>query len=97
MHFQKGKCHRTEFVFKAGNNVLELTEKYKYLDVIFTQKGNFNLNAENLAKVGGRMLGSIISKLRNLKEFRIKTYEKLYSSCVVPILDYPSVCTETCN
>ena len=32
----------------------------------------------------------IITKLRNLKEFGMKTFEKLYNSCVVPILDYQS-------
>ena len=75
-------------MFKVGDNVLEVTEKYKYLGVIFSEKCNFNLNATNLAKGGGRSLGSIIIKLQNLKEFRIKTFKKLYSSCVVPILDY---------
>ena len=42
----------------------------------------------SLAKGGGGALGSIISKLRTLKEFGIKTYETLYNSCFVPILDY---------
>ena len=60
------------------------------MGVIFTEKGNFNLNATHLAISGGRALGSIISKVQNLKEFGIKFYEKLYSSCVVPILDYQS-------
>ena len=87
---EKGRRRRTEFVFKVGNSVLELTKKYKYLGMIFTEKDDFNLNVENLAKGGGRALGSIITKLRNLKEFVIKTYEKLYSPCVVPILDYQS-------
>ena len=77
-------------MFKVGDNVLEVTEKYKYLGVVFSEKGDFNLNATNLAKGGGRALGSIITKLRNLKEFGIKTFEKLYNSCVVPILDYQS-------
>ena len=77
-------------MFKVGDNVLELTEKYKYLGVIFSEKSDFNLNATNLAKCGGRALGSIITKLRNVKEFGINTYEKLYNSCVVPILDYQS-------
>ena len=82
VHFRRGRRQRTEFVFKVGDNVLELTEKYKYLGVIFSEKGDFNLNATNLAKGGGRALGSIITKLRNLKEFGINTYEKLYNSCV---------------
>ena len=92
VHFRQGRRKRTEFVFKVGDNVLEVTEKYKYLGIVFSEKGDFNLNATNLAKGGGtcRGLGSIITKLRNLKEFGIKTFEKLYNSCVVPILDYQS-------
>ena len=58
--------------------------------MFFSEKGDFNLNLTNLAKGGGRALGSIITKLRNLKEFGIKTFEKLHNSCVVPILDYQS-------
>ena len=38
MHFRKGRRRRAEFEFKIGNNVLELTEKYKYLGAIFTDK-----------------------------------------------------------
>jgi hypothetical protein len=39
---------------------------------------------------GGRALGAIISKIDSLKEFGNKIYGKLYSACVVPILDYCS-------
>ena len=38
VHFRKGRRHRTDFEFKIGNNVLELTEKYKYSGVFFTKK-----------------------------------------------------------
>ena len=90
MHFRIGRRKRSEFQFKIGNNILELTEKYKYLGTIFTEKNDFTLNAENLARGGGRALGYIISKLQSLKDFGIKTYEKLFNACVVPILDYHS-------
>ena len=90
MHFRRGRRKRTEFQFKVGDNILEITEKYKYLGVIFTEKNDFTLNAENLARGGGRALGSIIPKLHSLKDFGIKTYEKLFNVCVVPILDYHS-------
>ena len=59
-----------------GNNELETVSTYKYLGVIFNEKCTFLNNAENLAKAGGRALGSIISKIHNLKEFGIKTFEK---------------------
>ena len=78
VHFRNGRRERTEFQFKIGRNILELTEKYKYIGVIFTEKNDFTLNAENLARGGGRALGSVITKLRSLKDFGIKTYEKLF-------------------
>ena len=35
-------------------HVLEVTEKYKYLGVVvFSEKGDFDLNATNMAKGGG--------------------------------------------
>ena len=42
VHFRRGRRQRTEFVFKVGDNVLELTEKYKYLGVIFSEKGDYS-------------------------------------------------------
>ena len=90
MHFRRGRRKQSEFQFRVGDNILEFTEKYKYLGVIVTEKNDFILNAENLARGTGRALGSVISKLQTLKEFGIKTYEKLFNSCVVPLLDYHS-------
>ena len=90
VHFRQGRRDRSEFQFNVGNNELETVSTYKYFGVIFNEKCTFLNNAENLAKAGGRALGSIISKIHNLKEFGIKTFEKLFNACVVPILDYCS-------
>ena len=43
-----------------------------------------------MTKAGGCALGSVSSKIHNLKEFGIKTYEKIFNACVVPVLDYSS-------
>ena len=82
MHFRTGRRKRTEFQFKVGDNILEITEKYKYLGVIFTEKNDFTLNAENLARGGGRALGSIISKLHSFNDFGIK----LTKNCLTHVL-----------
>ena len=89
-HFRKGRRKRTEFNFKIGQNIIELVETYKYLGVIFHEKSEFSQTADALATGGGRALGGIISKLHGLKDFRFKTFEKLYYSCVVPVTDYSS-------
>jgi hypothetical protein len=88
IHFRKGRTQRTDFNFKIGDNVLELVSTYKYLGVFFHEKNDFSTNCEALSKAAGRALGSIIFKMQRLKEFGFKTFEKLYRSCVIPILDY---------
>ena len=42
MHFKTGRRKRSEFQFIIGDNILELTEKYKYLGVIFTEKNDLS-------------------------------------------------------
>ena len=94
MHFRRGNAAISKFSFKIGGNILETVEKCKYLGVIFQEKNNFSLNCEALAKCGGRVLGSFISKIHNLKDFGFSSYEKLYNLCVVSILDY---CSSVCG
>jgi hypothetical protein len=88
IHFRKGRAQRTDFTFRIGDNELETVEAYKYLGVIFHEKHDFSNNCDALAKGAGRALGSIINKIHNYKEFGFKSFEKLYNSCVIPILDY---------
>jgi hypothetical protein len=58
--------------------------------VIFDEHKDFKSNAMNLAISGGRALGSIISKIHGLKTVGFKTFEKLYSAGVSPVIDYCS-------
>ena len=90
VHFRKGRKKQSEFNFSIGNNALKTVDDYKYLGVTFNCKGSFNLHAETLAKGAGRALGKIISKIHSLKDFGFQSYEKLFNSCVTPILDYAS-------
>lgn len=80
----------TGFQFRVGGKVIELVDSYKYLGVTFRSNHDFTMNAELLAKSAGRALGKIIAKMREMKDFGCKTFEKLYNSCVVPIMDYCS-------
>ena len=90
VHFRKGRKAQSGVTFSIGTNVLETVENYKYLGVTFNRNGNFNIHTETLAKGAGRALGKVISKIHNLKDFGLQSYEKLYYSCVTPILDYAS-------
>ena len=61
---------------------------YKYLGVIFDENLSFEKNSSVLADSACRALGSIRSKLRNLKCCGYHTYNTLFNSCVLSIADY---------
>ena len=90
VHFRKNRSKRSSFNFHIGETFLEYVDSYKYLGVIFDEKRDFKKNAENLAKSGGRALGSVISKIHTNKFIGFLTYEKLFNNCVAPVLDYSS-------
>ena len=44
-------------MFKLNKNILQYSEEYEYLGLIFHEKINFHKNADTLPKAGGRALG----------------------------------------
>ena len=88
VHFRKQSQNRTEFQFKIGNNVIELKESYKYLGCILSDTLDFTVTATALAESAGRALCNLINKYRAADGLPFSVYEKLYHSCVVPIMDY---------
>ena len=44
LHFRK-KGHRSDFMLKLNKNILQYSEEYKYLGLIFQEKINFHKNA----------------------------------------------------
>lgn len=51
---------------------------------------DFNKAAEVMNESGGRALWTTIYKIHDYKDFEIKTFQKVFHSCVVPILHYCS-------
>ena len=88
MHFRKQCVPRSNFNFKIGPNSLQYVSQYKYLGIIFNDKMDFSIATETLGKAGGRALGGMISKIHNFKDVAFKTFETLFESCVVPVIDY---------
>ena len=88
VHFRQPRKPRSLYQFRIGDNLIDTVETYKYLGVIFHEKMDFSHTAKALASGAGRALGSIISKIHGMKEFGFSTFEKLYESCVIPVLDY---------
>ena len=88
MHFRKNRAIQTSNLFKIGENIIETVDRYKYLEVIFHDKTCFSFHCDYLAKGAGPALGKLVSKIHNFKDFGFKSYNKLFESRVVPILDY---------
>ena len=65
-----------------------MKETYKYLGCILSETLDFTVTATALAESAGRALGSLINKYRAVGGLPFSVYEKLYHSCVVPIMDY---------
>ena len=64
VHFRKKRKPRSNYAFKYGDIDVKYTNVYKYLGVFFDEFNDFEFNAEQLSKAGGRALGGIISKLK---------------------------------
>ena len=90
VHFRPSRKRCTSVVFRYGEESLLIAPCYKYLGVILDEHLNFNECVKTLATAGGRALGRIISKFRNLKNVGYHTFKKLYYSGVSPILEYSS-------
>ncbi len=77
-------------LFFLGNLDIEIVYKYKYLGIFLDEFLDFKCIASTLSGAAIRALGSIISKLKSLKNVGFETFSKLYHSGVVPIMDYCS-------
>ena len=88
VHFRPQRFAQTRFKFMLGTSNLKIVQTYKYLGVHLNEHLDFSVIADRLASGASRALGLLRFKLRSLKECRYSTFTKLYTSCVVPILDY---------
>jgi hypothetical protein len=90
VHFRTKTQSRTSFNFMFNNEIIECVDKYKYLGIILDEHLDFNVIATVLASSASRALGSIYTKFSKLKGLGFSTFNILYHSGVVPVLDYCS-------
>ena len=88
VHFRPATKPRTRFEFHFGGDTLLLVPDYKYLGVYLDEHLSFKKTAIALSEAASRALGAIRYRLRILKECMLSTFSTLFSSCVIPILDY---------
>ena len=91
IHFRHNKAPETKQKFYFGEKEINLSKSYKYLGVILDEHLTFQECIKSLSDSASRALGSIITKCKSYRDFRFKTFSKLFESGVIPILDYGSV------
>ena len=90
IHFRHSCKRRTNFHFTLSNKHIEITDKYKYLGLIFDEYLKYHDACSTLSVAGGRALGSLLGKFKHLGNLGYHTYTKYMENCVYPILDYAS-------
>lgn len=90
MHFRKQSVDITNFVFKMGDNALEMVSNYKYLGCTISDQMDFTVTSNQLSNSAGRALGMLINKCKQNNGLAYATYTKLYDTCVTSIMDYCS-------
>ena len=90
MHFMPKGRQRSNFNFKIGEDPIEITDKYKYLGLWFSEKLDLKIMAEQVALSAHRALGVVISKTKEMSGMPFDCFTKLYNSLVQSILDYGS-------
>ena len=88
VHFRPARMKRSDMQFTISNQLVEIVDKYKYLGLLFDEHLKYQDASNALSVAGGRALGSLISKFKNLGNLGFHTYTKYMENCVYPILDY---------
>ena len=78
------------YLFRYGADELETVKSYKYLGLIMSPFGNFNLARQELKKVALKALYKLRKELGNHFRENIKLTMKLFDALIYPILFYAS-------
>ena len=88
VHFRNKRQCRTSFIFMYGETNLDIVSQSKYLGLVLNEFFDLGITANILSDSAGRALGAIIAKTKNLKDLGFKTYQKLFNTGFLPILNY---------
>ncbi len=65
-------------------------ERYKYLGISLNEFLEFEIAVSTLADAASCGLGAVIGKTKHLSDLGFKTFEKLFTTGVAPIMHYGS-------
>jgi len=78
------------YLFRYGDDELENVKSYKYLGLIMSPLGNFNLARQELKKVALKALYKLRKEMGNHFRENIKLTIKLFDALISPVLFYVS-------
>ena len=84
---QKPRCSKSVY---CGNEKLNYTSTYKYLGYYLNQHLSHSNTIETLTSSAQRSIGRVVQLFKGLKNMGIRTFETLYRSYVLPIMNYGS-------
>ncbi len=90
LQFMKRKRGKTVFEFMFDNTESNIVDRYKYLGTILNEHLDFLVKSSVLSEAADRALGAVISKFKGLTNVGFNTFDKMYHSSVVTIIDYGS-------
>ena len=88
IHFRPKFMSKTDFKFKYGETNIELVTSYRYLGVTLNEHLNKQTPGDILANGASRALGKLLSKYYLNRGLGLKTYKKVYDTCICPVMDY---------
>lgn len=77
------------FEFKIGNHIIKITDKYKYLGVVFSKSGSFLNARKHVAEQAKKAMHLLRTRAVNL-DLPVDLQIKLFDNTVLPILLYGS-------
>jgi hypothetical protein len=89
VHFRRGPstpCSAT--VFKLGDQVVQVTDRYLYVGLVITEFMNWNITVKYVAQAARRALGVLVAKCKSQGGLPYEVFTKLYDVLVQPIIDY---------
>ena len=86
LHFRPKAKIATDYIFKCGNQKIDVDSSYKYLGFWMNEFLDMKFSIREIAKSASRALGAIYSKLLCAGGMNISVYTKLVETMVEPVL-----------
>ena len=77
------------YEFKIGDHIIKITDRYKYLGVVFSKSGSFLNARKHLAEQSKKAMYLLFTSANNL-DLPIDLQLKLFDNTVLPVLTYGS-------